>query len=104
MMGAIPNHNRVSAIMRRSVFIDALHRRYGRANPMLVRRARMSIGPQRAGFVERLFFAWLDSNLRAGRISTVLNGKIISETNASRMVRYARAQGWLPTRSIQAER
>ena len=29
-------------------------------------------------------------------MSTVLNGKIIPEAEARRMVAYARAQGWLP--------
>ena len=30
-------------------------------------------------------------------MSTVLNGKIIPEADARRMVAYARAQGWLTT-------
>jgi hypothetical protein len=37
----------------------------------------------------------LDRNLKAGRMSTVLNGEVISEDDARRMVAYARAQGWL---------
>jgi hypothetical protein len=37
----------------------------------------------------------LDSNLRAGQMNTVLNGKTIPEDDARRMVAYARAQGWL---------
>jgi hypothetical protein len=37
----------------------------------------------------------LDSNLRADKMSTVLNGKIIPEDKARRMVAYARVQGWL---------
>ena len=37
----------------------------------------------------------LDSNLRAGRMTTVLNGKIIPEADARRMVAHAQAQGWL---------
>ena len=53
------------------------------------------IGPRYAGFCERLFYRSLDSNLRAGRMRTVLNGKIIPEADADRMVGYARAQGWL---------
>jgi hypothetical protein len=39
----------------------------------------------------------LDSNLRADKMSAVLNGKIIPEDNARRMVEYARVQGWLPS-------
>jgi hypothetical protein len=37
----------------------------------------------------------LDRNLKAGRMSTVLNGEVISKDDARRMVAYARAQGWL---------
>ena len=48
-----------------------------------------------AGFCERLMYQSLDSNLRADKMSTVLNGKIIPEDNARRMVAYARVQGWL---------
>ena len=33
--------------------------------------------------------------LESGRMSTVLNGKIIPEDDARRMVAYARVQGWL---------
>jgi hypothetical protein len=62
---------------------------------MPVRRLRAPIGPQYAGFVERLFYHSLDSNLRAGRMSTVCNGKTVSVTEARRMVAYARARGWL---------
>lgn len=65
------------------------------ASLMPVRRLRGSIGPHYAGFVERLFYHSLDSNLRAGQMSTVLNGKLIPEHDARRMVAYARAQGWL---------
>jgi hypothetical protein len=62
---------------------------------MPVRRLRGPSGPQYAGFVERLFHHSLDSNLRAGRMSTVCNGKIVSAADARRMVAYARARGWL---------
>jgi hypothetical protein len=50
---------------------------------------------QYAGFCERLMYQSLDSNLRADKMSTVLNGKIIPEDKARRMVAYARVQGWL---------
>ena len=63
---------------------------------MPVRRLRVPIGPQYAGFCERLMCQSLvDSNLRADEMSSVLNGKIIPEDNARRMVAYARVQGWL---------
>ena len=61
-----------------------------------VRSLRGPVGPPYAGFCERLMYQNLDSNLRTGQMSTVLNGKIISEDEARRMVAYARAQGWLP--------
>jgi len=48
-------------------------------------------------FYRRNFYHSLDSDLRAGRAMTTLNnGKIISVTEAHRMVARARAQGWLP--------
>ncbi len=53
-------------------------------------------GPHYAGFCERLMYHSLDSNLRTGHMSTVVNGKIIPEAEACRMVAYARAHGWLP--------
>ena len=62
---------------------------------MPVRRLRAPIGPQYAGFVERLFYYSLDGNLRAGRMSTICNGRIVSVADARRMVAHARAQGWL---------
>ena len=33
-------------------------------------------------------------------MSTVLNGKVISEAEARRMVAYARVQGWLPSKAM----
>jgi hypothetical protein len=40
--------------------------------------------------------AWLDRDLREGRMRTVLNGTIVPATDARRMVAYARANGRLP--------
>jgi hypothetical protein len=100
MTSPISNHD--SLITRRSIFIGsaallicgpAIVRA---ASLMPVRSLRGPIGPQYAGFCERLFYHSLDCSLRAGRISTVLNGKVIPEADARRMVAYARAQGWLP--------
>jgi hypothetical protein len=65
------------------------------ANLMPLRRLRVPIGPQYAGFCERIMYQSLDSNLRADEMSTVLNGEVISEDDARRMVAYAQAQGWL---------
>jgi hypothetical protein len=89
-------------ITRRSIFIGAAASlicapAIVRATSLMpVRRLRGPIGPQYAGFCERLMYQSLESNLRADRMSTVLNGKIIPEADARRMVAYARAQGWLP--------
>src|SRR5580692_498031 len=70
------------------------------ASLMPVRRLRVRIALQYAGFCERLMYQSLDSNLRADEMSTVLNGKIIPEDNARRMVAYARVQGWLPSKAM----
>jgi hypothetical protein len=94
--------NNDNLITRRSIFIGAAASLL--CAPAIVRATSLMpvrslggpIGPQYAGFVERLFYHSLDSNLKAGCMSTVLNGKIISEADARRMVSYARAQGWLP--------
>ena len=100
MTALISNHD--GLITRRSIFIGAAASlicapAIVRATSLMpVRRLRGPIGPQYAGFCERLMYQSLESNLRADRMSTVLNGKIIPEADARRMVVYARAQGWLP--------
>jgi hypothetical protein len=100
MTALISNHD--GLITRRSIFIGAAASlicapAIVRATSLMpVRRLRGPIGPQYAGFCERLMYQSLESNLRAGRMNAVLNGKIIPEADASRMVAYARAQGWLP--------
>ena len=100
MTALISNHD--GLITRRSIFIGAAASlicapAIVRATSLMpVRRLRGPIGPQYAGFCERLMYQSLESNLRADRMSTVLNGKIIPEAEARRMVAYARAQGWLP--------
>lgn len=48
-----------------------------------------------AGFCERVFYSALAGNLRDGRMRTNLNGKIVPEAEARRLVAYARAQGWI---------
>jgi hypothetical protein len=88
-------------ITRRSIFIGAAASLL--CAPAIVRAAslmplrglRVPIGPQSAGFCERLMYQSLDSNLRADEMSTVLNAEVISEDDARRMVAYAQAQGWL---------
>ena len=100
MTAPISNHD--GLITRRSIFIGAAASLLcapaivRAAGLMPVRSLRGPIGPQYAGFCERLMYQSLERNLRAGRMSTVLNGKIIPEDDAGRMVAYARVQGWLP--------
>jgi hypothetical protein len=43
-----------------------------------------------------LMYQRLASDLRTGRMSTTLNGKIIPEANARRLVARAQDYGWLP--------
>jgi hypothetical protein len=101
-MPQVPDHHRDSLVTRRSIFIGAAASlicapAIVRATSLMpVRRLPPPFGPQHAGFVERLMYQSLDSDLRAGRMNTILNGKIIPETDARRLVARARDYGWLP--------
>jgi hypothetical protein len=55
----------------------------------------LPIEPVTAGFCQRLMYQSLASGLEAGRVSTILNGGVVLESEARRMVAYPRAQGWL---------
>lgn len=89
------------------LYAQELHRCYGFTNIRASHRAcyeldasaplREPIGPQYAGFVERLMYHSLDVGLRAGRVSTVVNGKVVTEAEAVRLVSFARGQRWLPS-------
>src|SRR5580658_4866526 len=57
---------------------------------------RLPLGPQYAGYCERIFFHALENNLTAGRMNTVFNGKVVAVADAERIVARARAYGWLP--------
>jgi hypothetical protein len=100
MTAPISNHDNL--ITRRSIFVGSAALlicapAIVRATSLMpVRGLRGPIGPQYAGFCERLFYHSLDCGLRAGRISMVCNDKIVSAADARRMVAYARAQGWPP--------
>jgi len=61
-------------------------------------QARGGWVPQQAGagFCERLLYHSLANDLRAGRMSTVVNGTVVPGATAERMVAHARGQGWLP--------
>jgi hypothetical protein len=102
MTAPIPNNYHSSLITRRGIFVGAAASlicapAIVRATSLMpVRRPPPPFGPQYAGFVERLMYQSLDSNLRTGQMSTVLNGKIVSAADARRLVAHARAYGWLP--------
>ena len=111
MTAPIPNHHHDNLITRRGIFIGAAATLI--CAPAIVRAA--SLMPVRSlilpikrssrlnplgEFYRRNFYHSLDFDLRTGRSMsmTVENGKIVSVAEARRMVAYARAQGWLPTR------
>ena len=100
-MALIPSPHYDHLFTRRSIFVGAAVSlicapSIVRATSLMqVRERPLPIGRQYAGFCERLMYQSLDSNLRAGRMTTVLNGKIIPEADARRMVAHAQAQGCL---------
>jgi hypothetical protein len=106
MTAPIPDHHQNSLITRRSIFVGAAASLI--CAPAIVRATSLmavsglkgSIGPQYAGFCERLMYHSLECNLKAGRMTTNVNGKIVPEADARRMVTYARAQGWLPPEAV----
>jgi hypothetical protein len=48
------------------------------------------------GFCQRLLYQALASELRNGRVTMRLNGEIVTEEQARRIVEHTRARGWLP--------
>jgi hypothetical protein len=111
MTAPIPNHLHGSLITRRSIFIGAAASLI--CAPAIVRATslmpvRSLISPIKRSsrldplgeFYRRCFYHNLDFDLRTGRSMSMVveNGKIVSVAEARRMVSYARAQGWLPTR------
>jgi hypothetical protein len=55
------------------------------------------VGKPHEGFVRRIFFEMLDHNLRSGLpMKVVMNGEIVPEERARRIVEYARRNGFLP--------
>jgi hypothetical protein len=46
-------------------------------------------------YVQRLFLNSLVTDLRAGRMRTVINGSVVAEDEARRLVAHARACGWI---------
>ena len=99
-----PNHHHGGLITRRSIFIGATASlicapAIVRATSLMpVRGLILPVESPLAGFVQRLLFSALTSNLTTGRMNTWANGKIVSEADAQRIVAYARPQGWLPSK------
>jgi hypothetical protein len=59
--------------------------------------------PPVAGFCQRLFYAQLDLNLRSGLpMRVVMNGAIVTEERARRIVAAARLNGFLPSAPASA--
>lgn len=96
---SIPKNSRIT---RRGIFIGAAASLLcapaivRTTNLMPVRRLSFPFGPQYAGYCERLLFHALERNLRTGKMNTYLNGEIVSESEARRIVKNAQAYGWLP--------
>jgi hypothetical protein len=55
-------------------------------------------------FVQRLFFIALASDLRVGKMRTRINGTVVTEAEARRLVDHARACGWIPLPTDADER
>jgi hypothetical protein len=94
-------HQQPSLITRRSIFRGAAASlifapAIVRATSLMPVRRLRAVGHQYAGFVERLYFHALDSDLRVGQMSTHLNGKIVSMADARQRVARARTYGLLP--------
>jgi hypothetical protein len=64
-------------------------------NIMPVRKLIVPAPRLHAGFVDRLFYDALDRNLKSGRMTTVRNGRLVTEAEALRWVAHARGHGWL---------
>jgi hypothetical protein len=98
-----PTPDRQYDLTRRSIFLGAAASllcapAIVRATSLMpVRGLILPIERPQAGFCQRLFYHLLDCELRAGKMSVMLNGSIVPEADARRWVAYARAQGWLPT-------
>jgi hypothetical protein len=98
MMALIPNIDQGSLLTRRSVIGAAASLICMPAivrvrNLMPVRRLPFPYGPQYVGYCERLMFHTLEGNLKSGKMSTYLNGEIVSEADARRIVNNAQAYG-----------
>jgi hypothetical protein len=103
---AAPIHDHRGLMTRRSIFTGAAASlicapaivRF--KSLMQIRRLTPPFGPQYSGFVDRLYFHWLDASLRAGlragQTSIHFNGKIVPVADAHLQVAHAQDYGWLP--------
>jgi hypothetical protein len=98
----LTNRQQDRRMTRRSIFIGAAAALI--CAPAIVRATSMMPGRglpllvlnPLGEYYRRCFYHSLDIDLRAGRsMSTVIDGKIVSVTEARWMVAYARTQGWL---------
>ena len=104
MTAPISNHDNL--ITRRSIFVGSAALlicapAIVRATSLMpVRGLRGPIGPQYAGFCDRLFYHSLDGSLRAGlragQTSIHFNGTTMPVAKAQRLVAHAQDYGWLP--------
>ena len=70
------------------------------ASLMPISRLTLSNEVMSAGLCERLFYRSLDNDLRAGRMNTLHNGRIVAVDKAQRLIAHARSQAWLTPRSF----
>jgi hypothetical protein len=56
-----------------------------------------------AGFSERLFFDALARNPQSLPMRVIMNGEIVPEERARRIVEAARLNGWIPSSNLSRE-
>jgi hypothetical protein len=104
-MTPTPNREYDRQMTRRSIFLGAAASllcvpAIVRATSLMpVRGLILPIERPWAGFCQRLLYHSLDSDLRVGRMRTILNGSIIPVADARRLVAHGRAQGWMASNS-----
>jgi hypothetical protein len=90
-----------SRITRRGILIGATATLI--CAPAIIRAAslmpvrQLVLPPERmsAGLCQRLFYRSLKNDLKTAKMTTCLNGEIVSLADARRVVAHARAKGWL---------
>jgi hypothetical protein len=98
----LTNRHKDYRMTRRSILIGAVaslicaHAIVRAASLMPVRSLRLQSWSPLGEFYRGCFYHSLDHGLRTGRMIASINGKMVSVTDARRMVAHARARGWLP--------